>query len=241
MRARSAGPSAFLPPRRFPVILRAAARFARSVQKSAMGKEFETNTEGGALPLRGVAPSPSWLRTVFSRARDPHPNSELGGRRRFSMDLYHFCIILRQGGARLMDRAKPFSHVHLRRADDPDLGGGPGRGPRRGDSGPKPCAFGRGFGFEFGLEEREPTTPNHAPMRLSPFGRAPRECHGERLSDGRKRGPQDGPGLSAPYRTIGRKEDGSDALSRSERRIWPLAAVLRTGETRTYRQFWSVP
>ncbi len=81
-----------------------------------------------------------------------------------------------------MDRPKPFSHVHLRRVADPDSGGGSGRGPRRVDSGPKPCAFGRGFGFEFGLEEREPTTPNHAPMRLSPFGRAPRECHGERLS-----------------------------------------------------------
>jgi hypothetical protein len=35
-----------------------------------------------------------------------------------------------------MDRAKPFAHVHLRRAADPDLGVGQVAGPRRGDSGP---------------------------------------------------------------------------------------------------------
>ena len=49
-----------------------------------------------------------------------------------------------------MDRPKPFLHVHLRSAGDPESGGGSGRGPRRSDSAPKPGAFGRGFGFEFG-------------------------------------------------------------------------------------------
>ncbi len=49
-----------------------------------------------------------------------------------------------------MDRPKPFSHVHLRRAVAPDWPGGSGRGPRRGGSGSKRRASGRGFGFEFG-------------------------------------------------------------------------------------------
>ena len=79
----------------------------------------------------------------------------------FQFFCIHFCIILIQGARKLMDRAKSFSHVHLRRAAEAELGGGPGRGPRRGDSGPKRGAFRRGFGFEFGLEQREPTTPNY--------------------------------------------------------------------------------
>ncbi len=49
-----------------------------------------------------------------------------------------------------MGRPKPLTHVHLRRAAEAELGGGPGREPRRGDSGPKPGAFQRGFGLEFG-------------------------------------------------------------------------------------------
>jgi hypothetical protein len=63
------------------------------------------------------------------------------------------------------------------------------------------------------------------PLRLrrvcpSPFGRSRRQCQGERLSGRRMTGAQGGPVLSAPHCTIERKDDGSDALSRSERRHW---------------------
>jgi hypothetical protein len=84
------------------------------VHKSAMGKEAETNTESAALPLRGVAPSPSRLCTVVNRARRSLPGLGTGGRRGFSLKWHHFGIISRQGGTKLMDRAKSFSHVHLR-------------------------------------------------------------------------------------------------------------------------------
>ena len=84
--------------------------------------------------LRTTTPSPWRLCSVVSRAQSSLPrtlNWEEGEVFQFLLSLwYHFD----PGGKKLLDRPKPFSHVHLRRAVEPDSGSGSLRGPRRGDS-----------------------------------------------------------------------------------------------------------
>ncbi len=79
------------------------------------------------------------------------PDSERGGRRGFSLELYHFCIILRHGVRSLwIDRSRFYMCTCGERPSG-SWGVGQVAGPRRGDSGQKPGDFRRGFGFEFGL------------------------------------------------------------------------------------------
>ena len=85
---------------------------------------------------RGLGPLRHGLRTA---AR--------GDRKRPSL-WYHFGIILRRWGRKLMDRRKPRSAWYLRSPAEPDSGVA-GRGPPSGDSGPRPGGCRRGFGFEF--------------------------------------------------------------------------------------------
>jgi hypothetical protein len=89
-----------------------------------------------ALPLRGVAAvGLSALRCRQLGAWSPPRSPNWEERGDFHLIWRHFGIISRRGGQKLLDRAKPFSHLHLRRAADPDSECGSGRGPRRGDSG----------------------------------------------------------------------------------------------------------
>ena len=100
-------------------------------------------------PGRSLAVALAALPRRRSRAGFAAPDFELGGRRGssdFGITWHHFA----PGGKKLMDRLKPVSHVHLRRAVDPDSRNGAGRGPRRGDFGSKRRARGRDFAFEFG-------------------------------------------------------------------------------------------
>jgi hypothetical protein len=59
----------------------------------------------------------------------------------FGIKRYHFAPV----GKEPLDRPKPFSHVRLWRADEPELGGGALCGARRGDFGRKRRGHGRGF------------------------------------------------------------------------------------------------
>jgi hypothetical protein len=101
-------------------------------------------------PLRKTTPSPWRVCRVVGRVQGSLTrtlNWEGGEGFLFLLSLwYHFD----PGDKKVMDRPKPFSHVHLRRAVDPDWPGVSGRGPRRGGSGSKRHGRGRGFGFEFG-------------------------------------------------------------------------------------------
>ena len=120
------------------------------MQTNAMGKEAETKTESqidlaiGQDDTVALAAFPCRQSSAGFALLD----SELGGRRGssvFGIIWYHFA----PEGKKLMDRPKPVSHLHLRRAVDPALGGWR-RGPRRGDSGPESGPRAEGGGRESG-------------------------------------------------------------------------------------------
>jgi hypothetical protein len=107
------------------------------VPDSAIGKDAETYSESqaGLAVARGV----SVVLTALLRRR---PSAGLAPRalhRDEGEDFqflvskwYHFA----PGEKMLLHRPKPFSHMRLRRADEPELGGGALCGSRRGDFGP---------------------------------------------------------------------------------------------------------
>ena len=128
-----------------------------------MGKEILANTErqaGLAVPRSGSAAlAPLRCRQSGAGFLPWALHWGKGGiLARIVSLLYHFA----PGGTKLIGRLKSFLNMHMQRMADPNLGCGPGRGSRRGDSGARLGGRGRGLGFEFGLEERERTTLTYA-------------------------------------------------------------------------------
>ena len=122
-------------------------KFMQGVSENrAIGQDPETKTETQAnlAVAHDDSVAFSGLPRRQSRAGLAPPGSELGGRRGssvFGIKRDHFA----PGGKQPVDRPKPFSHVHLRRVVDPDLGGGALRRPRQGDSGVKATCSRAGF------------------------------------------------------------------------------------------------
>ncbi len=109
------------------------------MQTTAIGKKakIKTETEAGPAVPQDDSVDLAALPRRQSSARLARRNLRWEGRRGFSifgLIWYHFA---RGGKECSMERPKPFLHMHLRRAVDADLGGGAGREPHRGDSGPK--------------------------------------------------------------------------------------------------------
>ncbi len=107
------------------------------MQTTAMGKEAETKTEtqaGLAVAQDGCVALAALPCRRLSAGFAPS-DSGLGGDDLLFFDIisYHFWA----AGKKLLDRPKPFSHVHLGRAVNPELGSGALREPRGGDSGPE--------------------------------------------------------------------------------------------------------
>ena len=104
------------------------------VQNTAMAKEAETKTEtqAGLAVTQDDSVALAALPRRRSSAGFASPDSELGGRRGSSVLCYQK-ISFWARGKKLLDRPKPFLHVHLRMAADPDLAGwsAPQAGPRR--------------------------------------------------------------------------------------------------------------
>jgi hypothetical protein len=99
------------------------------VQKSAMGKEAETDTESQAGVAVARSESVAVVAVHWRQLGGGFPPQTLNGEE--GEDSYLIGRILasfRAGGTELLDRPKLFSHVHLRRAADPELGCGPSRG-----------------------------------------------------------------------------------------------------------------
>ncbi len=121
------------------------------MQTTAIGKEakIKTETQAGRAVAQDDSVDLAALPRRQSSARLARGNLNWEGRRGssvFGLIWHHFA----RRGKELMERPKPFSHMHLRRAVDADLEAGAGRGSRRGDSASRRRARGRGFGFEFG-------------------------------------------------------------------------------------------
>ncbi len=192
------------------------------MRTNAMGKEAETKTETRAdlAVAQDDSVALAALRRRQSSAGFAPPDSELRGRRGssvFGLIWHHFA----PRGEKLSNRPKPLPQIHLRTAVDRDLGGGAGCGPRRGNSGAKRHARGRGFGFEFG---RWLATSTEQAC-----------CRNPHFSGGR-RGPEDGRGSGI---RIGPAEGGLDDFLGHDhgfQSLGPGRAVERGGENARYTE-----